>query len=337
MSDKKHSLQRTVVGGFISIVILVAAGLLFMNRQYAMDQITVWSYKPSVQIQTIEDRIDLTNKGKFYFYSTQPVVANADQFNQDCPRQEVGNPILGCYSAQRIYVYDITNTQLDGIEEVTSAHEMLHAVWERTSMDDQNKIGALLKAEYQKRSATETDLVERMQYYQRTEPGEFLNELHSILGTEDGALSPELETYYKRFFNDRQKVVDLHIKYDGVFKSLKQQSDTLYADLTSLGESIDTRTTKYNSDVKLLSADIDSFNTRANSGEFSSVSQFNSERAALMRRSDQLDADRAAISADIATYNAKFSQYQEISSQIEVLNKSIDSFNQLQPTPSVNN
>jgi len=336
MSDKKHRVQR-VVGAFVSILILVAAGLLYMNRQYAMDQITVWSYKPSADIQTIESRIDLTNKGKFYFYATQPVVADADQFNKDCPRQEVGNPILGCYSAQRIYVYDITNTELDGIEEVTSAHEMLHAVWERTSADDQTKIGELLKTEYQKRSASDASLVERMQYYQRTEPGEFLNELHSILGTEDGVLSPELETYYKKFFNDRQKVVDLHIKYDGVFKSLKAQSDTLYAELTALGQSIDSRTTAYNDDVKTLSSDIDSFNTRANNGEFSSVSQFNAERATLMQRSNQLDADRASISADIATYNTKFSEYEQLSSQIEVLNKSIDSFNQLQPAPSVNN
>jgi len=337
MSDKRRSVQRTLIGGFVSLALLAAAGFLYLNRQYVMDQITVWSYTPSADIQTIEDRIDLTSKGRFNFYATQPVVSDADQFNKDCPRQEVGNPILGCYSAQRIYVYDINNAELDGIEEVTSAHEMLHAVWERTDADDQAEIGTLLKAEYQKRSATEPDLVERMQYYQRTEPGEFLNELHSILGTEDSALSPELETYYKKFFNDRQKVVDLHDKYDSVFKNLKSQSDTLYSELTDLGKSIDTRTTKYNADVKQLSADIDSFNTRANSGEFTTVSQFNSERASLMRRSDQLDADRAAISADITIYNDKFAQYQQISSQIETLNKSIDSFNQLQPTPSVNN
>jgi len=337
MSDKKHSFQKTITGAVISIVILVAAGLLYMNRQYAIDQVVVWGYTPTASIKTIEDRIDLTGKGQFYFYATQPEVANADQFNKDCPRQEVGNPILGCYSAGRIYIYDIDNAQLDGIEEVTSAHEMLHSAWDRMSPEDQEKIGTLLKTEYLKRSQNDTDFVERIQYYQRTEPGEFLNELHSILGTENSTLDPELETYYKKYFNDRQKIVALHQKYDSVFKNVKKQSETLYNELTALGKTIDTRTNKYNDDVKELSVDIEAFNTRANNGGFASINQFNNERAALVARSNQLDADRAAISTDIDTYNTKYTEYETLSSQIEVLNKSIDSFNQLQPTPSVNN
>lgn len=334
MSDKRPSLKRALVGGGLSIVILGIAGFLLLNQQYVKDQIAVWSYVPSSNIQSIESRIDFSGKGKFYFYATQPEADGSDKFNADCPRQEVGNPILGCYTAGRIYVYDVTNTQLDGIEEVTAAHEMLHSVWERMSASDQARMGVLLRAEYQK-LGNDTDLTERMDYYQRTEPGQFENELHSILGTERATLSPELEAYYKQYFTDRQKVVDLHSKYDAVFKSLKTQSDSLYSELTTLGVSIEVRSTQYSTDTGQLSANIEVFNTRANNGSFSSISQFNSERAALFARSNKLDADRVAISSDIDTYNAKYADYQKISTQIEALNKSIDSIKALQPTPSV--
>lgn len=334
MLDKKHSFSGTIVTGTLSIIILVAAGWLVMNRQYAIDQVNVWSFTPTANIKKIDERVDFTSKGQFYFYATQPQVDGTDRFNQDCPRQEAKNPILGCYTSGRIFVYDITNTQLDGIEEVTAAHEMLHAVWERTSPSEQARIANLLKAEYQKQ-ANNKDLIERMDYYQRTEPGEFDNELHSILGTELASISPELETYYKQFFNNRQKVVSLHAKYDTVFRGLRDRSDTLYTELTALGISIETRTATYDADIAQLSADITTFNARAKSGDFASINQFNSQRTALTKRSDKVEANRASISADIDMYNGKYKEYQAISSQIELLNKSIDSIKDLQPTPSI--
>lgn len=334
MSDKKHSVRRSIVGGFVSIAILGIAAFLFLNQQFVKDQIVYLSFKPSQSVQNLESNIAFTPKGKFYFYAEQPQVDGSDSFNQDCQRQEVGNPILGCYLAGRIYIYNVTNAQLDGIEEVTAAHETLHAVWARMSDSDRARISTLLEAEYAK-LGSDSDLTQRMDYYKRAEPGQFDNELHSILGTEIGNLSPELETHYKQYFSDRQKIVDFHTKYAAVFTSLKNQSDALYATLTTLAASIQSRTTQYDADVSQLSADITSFNTRANNGDFSSRSQFDSERAALLARSSQLDSDRASISSDIDTYNAKYAEYQKISSAIEVLNKSIDSIKSLQPAPSV--
>jgi hypothetical protein len=334
MLAKKRSPVVAIVGGIVSIIILAAAGWLLLNRQYAIDQVTIWGYTPSSNIADINDRVDFTNEGQFYFYATRPEVAGDEQFNLDCPRQEVGNPILGCYANQRIFIYDITNPQLDGMEEVTAAHEMLHAVWERMDTNEQSKIGALLRLEYQK-FADNKELTERMDYYQRTEPGQFENELHSILATEQASLNPELEKYYSQFFTDRQVIVGLHAKYDTVFKNLKVQSDTLYDELTRLGLDVEARTAAYNTNIAQLSRDIESFNARANSGSFSSASQFNNERAALLARSNQTDAERDRISADIDAYNVKYAKYQEIASQIEVLNKSIDSIKALDPTPSV--
>jgi hypothetical protein len=334
MLDKKHSIRRSLIGGLFSFVILAVAAFLLLNQQYVKDQITVWSFKPSQNVQQLEHSIDFTSKGKFYFYAQQPVVEGSDAFNTSCQRQEVGNPILGCYLASRMYVYDVTNTQLDGIEQVTAAHETLHAVWERMSDSEHTRIGTLLEKEYAKLS-TSTELSQRMDYYKRTEPGQFDNELHSILGTEVGGLSPDLEAHYGQYFSNRQKVVDFHTKYATIFTGLKTKSDTLYTELTALGTSIESRSTTYDADVKQLSADITAFNTKANNGDFSSIGQFNNQRAGLLTRSQNIDADRVSISADIDTYNTKHKQYQQLSSEIEVLNKSIDSIKDLQPAPSV--
>jgi hypothetical protein len=335
MLDKKRKFGGALFGAVMSVLLLATAGLALLNQQYIRDQIVVWSYVPTTALTTIEERIDLSPLGEFHFRATQPQVATSTTFNEDCPRQETTSPILGCYtSAHRIYIYDITNEQLDGLEEVTAAHEMLHAAWERTSAEKQAEIGKLLRAEYEKYSSN-SRFTQRMAYYERTEPGQFENELHSILATESKTLGPELETYYGRYFNDRQKVVALYEQYNTVFATYKEQADTLYTELTTLGASIDTRTIQYNGDVTQLSADIAAFNARADSADFSSVGAFNSARAALVIRSNQADADRAAISADIATHNTKYEQYQQVAAQLEFLNNSIDSFTELQQSPSV--
>jgi hypothetical protein len=333
MLDKKRSYLRLIIASVSSLFILAFAGWLFFNQQYAKDQLSVWAYQIPANVKTVEDRIELTRTGSFYFRTSQPTLAGADTFNQDCPRQEVGSPVLGCYAKGRIYIYNIQNDQLDGIKEVTAAHEMLHAVWERMSPSDQKKIGSLLRTEYAK--LIKSDLKDRMDYYARTEPGEFENELHSIIGTEVKDINPELEQYYARLFENRGAVLALHEKYDSVFRSLRAQSDSLFAELMTLGTNIEVRSTQYNADVASLSADIEDFNGRAGGGSFSSIAQFNGERSTLMARSNQLEADRAAINNDIAAYNVKYNQYQKLSIQIESIKKSIGIIGDLEPAPSL--
>lgn len=334
MSDKKHSRTRVVVALLASLVIFGFAGWVLLDRQYVNDQIIVWSFKPSDSVKALEARVDFTDQGKFDFYATQPTVAAAADFNKGCPRQEVGNPILGCYGLGKIYVYNITNPQLDGIEEVTAAHETLHAIWERTSPAEQQRLGTLLRADYNR--LADSELKTRMDYYSRTEPGEFENELHSIIGTEMTGISPELETYYAQFFKDRSKVLAFHTQYESVFNTLTTQSDDLYQQLVTLGKSIEARSIQYNADTKQLSADMDSFNSRAQTSGFSSQDQFNRERSALVSRSNQLETDQVSINNDVATYNKLYAQYDALGKQIQLLNASLDSnVNGVQAAPSL--
>lgn len=333
MLDKKPNRVGIAIAISASVLIFVAAIWLFFNRQYAIDQVSVWAYTPSAEIENIENRLDLTSKGSFYFHASHPEVASAQSFNQVCPRQEPGSPILGCYSEGQIYIYNVTNEKLDGIEEVTAAHEMLHAAWDRLSSGEQQRIGNLLRNEYVNQK--DADFKKRMDYYARTEPGQLENELHSIIGTEFANISSELEAYYAQYFSDRSKVLTLHKQYNSIFETLSQKSQELYEYLVDQGNSIEQRTIAYNSSASRLSTDIRSFNSRANTGGFTSITQFNEERAVLVERSQQLEADRAKIDRDISTYKKKFKEYQDLALQIEQLNNSIDSIRELQPAPSL--
>lgn len=333
MSNTSRSAARNFVAFFISGLAIVAAILIVVNRQYSLDVITNWTYEPSTAINSIVERTGLTDKGKFAFFATRPEVLEQDQFNDLCPRKEAGSPILGCYTVEdRIYMYNVSSKELDGMKEVTAAHELLHAVWQRTSDEDKATLETQLKAAYE--GLSDEALKTRMAYYERTEPGEFINELHSILGTETTQLSPELDTYFAQFF-DRKKVLELHDNYSVLYLELSARADVLFEQMNKTGASIDAATKAYNEGTTAYSKDTQDFNSRAQAGIFTTNAQFNRERAALIARSSQLEAERVAINASIETYNQYYAEYQKIADQLKVLNEGMDSYNAIEQSPAM--
>ncbi len=333
MSNTSNNRLRSITTFITSAVLLCAAALLLLNRQVVLDQISVWSFEPSVQVATISDKVEFTPKAKHVFYATHPSLEDQSTFNAKCPRQEASSPILGCYTTDdRIFIYDITNEELAGMEEVTAVHELLHAVWYRTSEAERSELSVKLKAAYEKTDKPE--LKKRMEYYQRTEPGEIDNELHAILGTEIASLSEDLEAYYAKFF-DRSAVLKLHSQYESKYTALYTRADELYKNMEDLTNSIKSRTKEYELAAEQYSKDVESFNARATGGAFATQAQFNSERSALMSRSGTLNTQRQAINNDIQTYNAYTLEYQQIAQQIDGLNSSLDSFKQIDQAPSV--
>lgn len=335
MSTTKSSAGSigTVVAFIVSVALISAATWAIINRQYVRDVVTVLRFQPSAQIEAINERVAFTEEGTFSFYSGEPVIAGADTFNQDCPRQEPDSPILGCYANGNIYVFDITNPQLDGMEEVTAAHEMLHVVWDRMDMEEQVRIGTLLTAAYERGASDE--LKERFSYYERSEPDQLMNELHSIIPTELEDIGPELEAYYAQYFSDRAAVVGLHLQYSTVFSELRAQTDTLYAELSALSAEIDTDVKTYEAAVAQLTADMQSFNQRAAAGSFSSTGQFNAERNTLLSRSAAINAQYDAINQKVAVYNQKQTVYEQLGAEMDALNLSLDSIEAPQEAPAL--
>lgn len=323
---------RSLLSAVVGIGLIIAGLLLWSNKQFVLDWLAYTSYTPTSEIAAIADRTKMSSDGRFYFYASEPVVQNAAEFNRSCERKESTSAILGCYANNRIYVYGVNDTRLDGIREVTAAHEMLHAVYQRLGNSEKSAINELLEKEYQKAHGN-TELAERMEFYAKYEAGERYNELHSIIATEFMSIDPQLEAHYKRYFTDRSAVVTLHDTYASVFASLKERSDELLTQLEKLGPQIESQSAAYNSAVRQLNADIQAFNARATSGEFDSQVQFNAERSRLVARANSLDAQRTQIDRSTETYEQIRKEYNEIAASSNELYKSMDS--NLVPSPSV--
>lgn len=331
-TNTKNRAIGSIARGVLAIIFFVIAAWLWFNQQFVLDQIAVWQYKPTTEIAALADRASMSDRGRFLFYASQPVIEATQKFNQECDRKEEGVAILGCYVANRIFIYDVKDSRLDGIREVTAAHEMLHAAYQRLGQAERERVDKLVEAEYAKLS-NEDKFKERMAFYARTEPGERDNELHSVIGTEVADIAPELETYYASFFADRSKIVSLHDTYQSVFTKIESQAKQIYAELTALGKQIEAKSSDYNKAVSALNDDIQNFNERARGNKFSSQTQFANERTALSNRVDQILATRDQINKDIAKYEELRAQYNETASESKRLNDSLDS--SLAPAPSI--
>lgn len=334
----KHTLSsssgniRPVVSGLFGVTMIVLAMLVWLNRQYMSDFIDYSRYTPTSDIAAIAARTAMNDTGKFYFYVGQPSLDGTQKFNQECDRKETGSAILGCYTNNRIYLYDVADAQLDGIKEVTAVHETLHVIYQRMSDADKAIVDPLLEQEFEKRK-DDKELSERMAFYARHEAGERYNELHSIAGTEFSDIDPVLERHYAKYFSKRQTIVALHNKYADVFNSLKARADQLYTQLQNLGDSIKAQSDVYNNQVKILNQDIDRFNSRAAAGSFVSQAVFQAERAKLVAAVAALEAKRGTVTAELARYESLRAQYNATVDASKQLYESIDS--SLAPAPSV--
>jgi hypothetical protein len=332
MSSTKPKKRGHIKSLIIALVCLVVAIVVFWNRQYIVDQLAVWQYQPSEEIASLVERSGIDGAGEFYFYASHPRLQNANDFNQTCERKEEATAILGCYNGQYIYIYNVTNAQLDGIREVTAAHEMLHAAYARLSDAEKQRVNSLIDAEYEKLQDNK-ELAERLAFYDRTEPGERYNELHSIIGTEVATVGDELESYYSQYFDDRSKTVKLHEQYAGVFQELQQRSDQISQQLTALGDEIERESAAYNTAVSQFNIAVEDFNNRANSGAFTSQGAFDAERAGLITRGEALESQRQAINIKVTQYEELRAELMGIAGESEALNRSLDS--SLAPAPSL--
>ncbi len=314
-----------IISSLLLVALVVAGGLALFYRQRIFDQFRVWQFEPSQEIANIADKSSMSSEGQFYFYAAHPKIESSKNFNQHCPRIEKASPIVGCYASgsNRLYIYDVKDPELDGIKEVTAAHEMLHVVYDRLSQSEKDKLGELLEKAYKK--LEDPKLKERMDYYHRAQPGSRQNELHSILGTEFSDLGDELEAHYRKYFSNRQAVVDLYNKYHKQFVEIEQRAEELSAGLAARKAEIDRSIKNYEAEVADYNRQVQSFNQRAKDGDFESQIEFKNQRQYLVNRSFQLSKNRESIQSKINAYNQDVEKLNSLGKHINQLNRSLDS------------
>lgn len=317
----------------LGLLFLVVA-LILVNFQYLKDSYVIFSTPTSAETLALVQDAGMNDKGQFYFRASTPQLKDATEFNQACRNdREQSDAILGCYANQKIYVYDIKDERLNGVREVTAAHEGLHAIYDRLSVGDKNYVNKLLDAEYQTMK-DDPEAKERMDYYNKTEPGQFYNELHSIVATEKKDISRSLEDYYSQYFSDRSKSVNLHLTYSLTIKELSDKARRLNDELVNQKTQLEASIAKYNSDAQGLNSSITIFNQNASTeGYFKSQADFSNARQQLSRRAKALDQQYDIIEADIKRHEDLIKEYNGVAIEVNEVNRNLNST--LAPKPSL--
>lgn len=210
------------LGSFI-IAVVIVLGIRY--TQEFQDWSKLLHYQPPPQIARLAATTTMTETARRLFYVNQPQIETRKSALNFCKSSE-HTVILGCYVVGKgIFLQAIPDPRLEGVMEVTAAHEMLHVAYQRMSIVEQNQLNQQLQGTLaQLRNPRIKNIIET---YRSQDPSSVNNELHSILGTEVRNLSPELEAHYQKYFTDRLKIVALSERYEGVFTALRERAQTL--------------------------------------------------------------------------------------------------------------
>jgi hypothetical protein len=262
----------------------------------------------------------MNDYGRKLFYVNRPELQTQDAFNETC-RTDEQSIVLGCFIDHRgIFVYDVKDTRLAGIHEVTSAHEMLHAAHARLNAKERKRIDGLLTNFYA--SITDQRIKDTIELYRANDPSVVPNELHSILGTEVRDLTPELETYYARYFVNRKQVVTFSEQYESVFTSLKARIVDIEAQLVALKAEIE----QSENSLRTQQATLESEKARLDS--LAAQNQYQAYNAAVPgynRKINSYNAEIANYKQILQTYNALVEEHNDLALEQNDLYKSIDS------------
>lgn len=317
--------RRNYVGIVIMAILMVAlVGVMAVavaNREWVYDYVRGVSYRPSDEMARIRDDLKLTGEGEFLFNATRPQLEGKETFNNVCRSVvDVEVAVLGCYTGGNIYIYNIVSDELDGIRELTTAHELLHAVWARMSDDEKASLKSLLDKVYREN----LDILEsEIKTYDESEK---LEELYVRAGTEVANLPDALEKHYAEIFEDQDLIVGFYNSYIAVFREIEAEMDELKAEMDAIAAEIDVKKSEYERRAGQLDADVVSFNAcAAVAGCFESESAFYVRRNALVVEQESLSVLYAEISDLVAEYNARVEKYNADVTRSEQLNRMMNS------------
>lgn len=311
--------KRKLTGLISTVLVLLLPLIGFWQRWNIYDAWRLNGYAPSTQVVTLADETSVNETGRKLFYVNHPKLETKTEFRQNCPTGEQ-TIVLGCFVPfQGIYLQNIDDQRLAGVMQVTAAHEMLHAAYQRLSMSEKKRVGALLDAEFAK--LKDERIKNTIEDYKKA-GADISNELHSILATEVRELSPELETYYKRYFTDRYKVVAFSEHYEAAFTSRKAQVAEYDKQLASIKQQIDNLTAELDTDEQALNAKQEEMNKLAKANN---IQQYNAQVPVFNAMVQAYNNKVSRVRSLIDTYNDIVKKRNDIALEESELVKAIDS------------
>lgn len=230
-TNRRNSLAK-LISICLLLLLVLTVGLLIINRQKLLDWWKLRDYTPPAMVVQLADQDTMNGYTRHLFYLNKPQILNTVvSFRQDCPENK-NTVVLGCYHSGQngIYVYNVPDPTLAGVQQVTAAHEVLHAVYARLSGSEKATLDLQLESFY-KNDLHDPTVEAEVKLYQKTEPNDVYDEMDSTFGTEISVLPKWLNNYYSHFFTNRQAIVAYEQRYQ---KQLTSRENTITVDDTQL-------------------------------------------------------------------------------------------------------
>lgn len=297
------SKRLTLSTQLFTLITLVLVCAFLWQRQAVFDYFKLYGYTAPSPVSDLADHTTMTDGARRVFYVNHPAIQDRRLFNQSCSALGEQTIILGCYHPidRGIFLFNVTDERLRGVDEVTAAHELLHAEYNRLSTAKRRHIDNVLNDYYQ-HQLVDARVRSIIEAYQRTEPKDVTNEMHSVFGTEIRDLPPELESYYRAYFQNRQSIVSYAESYQIEFTSRQSKVAVYDARLMAMKVQIDANSKQLADGQQLIIA------------------------ARSRLESLRTSGDIATYNDGVPGYNASIVSYNQLVSQTKTL---IDAYNEI--------
>jgi len=296
----KHHLRSL----FLLVLWLALLGATAYNRQNIIDWWRLRNYQAPAAIAQLATQDTMTAYARRIFYVNNASLDSKTVFSKQCPNNGGEQTIvLGCYHSDQagIFLLGVTDPRLNGVEQVTAAHEMLHGAYDRLSGSQKQKVDAMLR-DYYDHDLHDPRILATMAQYKKTEPNDVVNEMHSVFGTEIAKLPSGLEQYYQRYFTNRSQIAAYGAQYEAEFTSHQALVNQDDAQLAGLKQQIDTTQADLNSKQAVIAARQSSLNGLRTSGDINGY-----------------NAGVPAYNVLVDDYNAEVARIRDLTSQYNVL------------------
>lgn len=301
-----------------SLILLAIGGIVFWQRYYIFDSIRLWNYTPPAAITQLADETSMLSTTKRVFYAYRPSLDDKSSFNTHCTFDEQ-TIVLGCYNRRGIYLYQVTDVRLHGVVEVTAAHELLHAEYDRLSTSDKKHVDTMVAAAYQ--NITDERIRKTIKSYQDN-GADVPNEMHSILGTEVQNLPADLEAYYARYFSNRKAIVAFSESYVQEFTARQDQVVAYDTQLAAMKTEIDKTQTDLSKKIAQINAAYSQLQTQKSSGD---TVAYNDGVPAYNQSVNAYNGEVKRAQSLINEYNDIVSKRNALAVEENQLSKAIDS------------
>lgn len=313
--------KRALSGLIFTILFWTAFAVILFNKQAISDWWHLRSYDPPTEIVQLATETSMNDDARRLFYIYDPKIEPSEDFNEHCRKGGEFTIVLGCYiEGEGIYLFEVSDERLHGIKQVTAAHELLHAAYDRLSSGEREEVDRLTAAAFEK--LDNQRIKDTVQQYRDSDPSSVPHELHAILGTEVRDLPEELEQYYTRYFTDRSKIVAYSETYEAAFSSRQAEADAIAAKMDALKSEIEALNQALDEESRALESQYNYLESQRGSADPQSFNEAIDEYNAAVRA---YNVEAARTSSLIDEHNALYEQYQAVVLEQQDLYEAIDS------------